>query len=192
MLMNRPFVAAQLALPGRNARREGGFTLFELIIVIILVAWLAATFFTRVLIYQEAAEKAAMEQTAGAIRSGLVIQLAGLITRGSMDDLPKLAAMNPIQVLATKPANYVGEFYQPAPGDIPRGSWYYDLKYKHLVYLVARDTYFVPDEYGNKWVRFRVKMVTNPLFSRIVDGVEKPDYGGLTLEEVKPYAWVIK
>ena len=171
---------------------KNGFTLFELIVVIIIVSVLAWSFLGRFLTLQEAAEKAAMEYTVGAIRSALNIQLAGLMTRGRMQDLPLLAAENPFNFLSGKQKNYVGEFYDAQIADIPRGSWYFDLKHKQLVYLVWRGTHFVPDAQGNKWVRFQVNLVYNDALRGAALSPATKEIGGITLEEVQPYRWVIE
>ncbi|MGH8743276.1 MAG: type II secretion system protein, partial [Burkholderiales bacterium] len=48
-----------------------GFTLIELIVVVTIISFLAAILLNRIPLYQEAAEKTAMEQTVGVIRSAL-------------------------------------------------------------------------------------------------------------------------
>ena len=170
---------------------KNGFTLLELIVVIVIVSVLAWTFLGRFLTLQEAAERAAIEHTVGAIRSALNIQLAGLMTRGRMQDLPLLAAENPFNFMTGKQKNYAGEFYDAKLADIPRGSWYFDLKHKQLVYLVWRGTHFEPDAEGNKWVRYQVRLAYNNPLPRTANSVTK-EIGGITLEEVEPYRWEIE
>jgi hypothetical protein len=156
--------------------------------VIVLVAVFAGVLLGRFRMYQEAAEKAAMEQTAGAIRSALNIRLAAMIARGKTDDIPRLAVLNPVTLLAEKQRNYVGEYYDVAGSDIPSGSWYYDLKNRQLVYLVDRGAHFVPGKDGRKWVRYRVSLVYNDDLSgaRHASGRE---VGGIAFTEVEPYTW---
>lgn len=172
----------------RSKSRSAGFTLFELIIVIILVAVFAGILLGRFQMYQEAAEKAAMEQTAGAIRSALNIQLAALIARGRTEDIPRLAALNPVTLLAEKQRNYAGEYYDTAGSDIPPGSWYYDLKNRQLVYLVDRGAHFVPDKDGRKWVRYRVGLVYNNALSGAGNAADR-EIAGIAFREVEPYTW---
>lgn len=187
---SRSGMSAMLALSPK--RRAGGFTLLELILVIILVAVFAAILLGRFLLYQEMAEKASMEQTAGAVRSALNIQVAGLIARGGTQEIPKLATLNPVIFLAEKQKNYVGEFYEAALEDIPSGSWYFDLKHKELVYLVRSGEHFVPDEKGDKRVRFKVDLVYNEDLLSSAAGSGRRELGGVVLKEVVPYTWDVR
>ncbi len=179
-----------LPLRGCAIRRTSGFTLFELIIVVIVVAIFAGILLGRFLTYQELAEKAAMEQTAGAVRSALNIQVAGLIARGRAGEIPKLATINPMRFLTDQQKNYAGEFFDIDPEGIPSGSWYFDLKHKELVYLVDRGTHFAPDGNGQKWVRYKVVVVRNEDFPALFGN--RNDVAGIALKEVKPYKWDIR
>lgn len=169
-------------------RRQAGFTLFELVLVVVLVAVLMKILLERFLIYQEMAEKVAMEQTAGALKSALNIQTAALIAGGRAEDVPKLATINPFTLLTEKQKNYVGELFKFNEGDVEPGNWYFDLKRKQAVYLVARGPHFVPDEQGRKEVRYKVEVVYNEgLF-----GDTRNTVGGVILKEVKPYVWNVR
>jgi prepilin-type N-terminal cleavage/methylation domain-containing protein len=177
-------------LPRRG--RSAGFTLFELIVVIILVAVLSAVLLGRFLTYQEMAEKVAMEQTVGAIQSALTIQLAGLIARGRMQDIPRLAKVNPMTLLSGPQKNYAGEYFTVKPGDIPSGNWYFDLKNGQLAYSVQHGAHFVADENGNKVVRYKVVLVYNNWFRTTSDEEAGKEIGGITLKEARPYSWTIQ
>lgn len=175
----------------RQWRRNRGFTLFELVLVICLVAVFSGILLDRLFKYQELAEKAAMEQTAGAIRSALAIQMAGLVTQGRADAIPALVDVNPFQFVTGRGTKYAGEYFEVTDGDITPGSWYFDLKRKELVYLVRRGEHFVSTEGETKQVRYKVKLVHNEWLAKVI-GKEKRDYvGGVVLEEVAPYNWDI-
>lgn len=174
------------------AGRAAGFTLFELVLVIILVGIFSGVLLGRFLLYQEMAEKVAMEQTAGAVRSALTIQLAGLISRGRTEDIPKLVAVNPMDLLTETQKNYVGEFYETSFDDIPPGSWYFDLRHRQLVYVVRNDAHFVPGEDGAKEVRYHVALVYNDWLRPSNGTPSLKEVGGVTLKEVRPYLWDIK
>jgi prepilin-type N-terminal cleavage/methylation domain-containing protein len=138
------------------SRRSAGFTLLELVIVICLVGIFAAVALDRFFRYQEIAEKTAMEATLGAMRSGLTLQVAARIPRGGFAALEGLAEENPVDWLAKAPPGYLGALHDPAPGKIPSGSWYFDLKNNELVYTPQRTRYLVPDTGEANGIHFRV------------------------------------
>ncbi|MBW8079196.1 MAG: prepilin-type N-terminal cleavage/methylation domain-containing protein, partial [Gallionella sp.] len=94
----------------RPPSSDRGFTLFELVVVIIIIAILAGLFLNRVMFYQELAEKTAMEQVAGTVQSALTMQYGKILTRGQASDIPAMAIDNPMHWLQRKPRNYAGEF----------------------------------------------------------------------------------
>ena len=170
-------------------RAQRGFTLLELIIVITIVSILATVLLNRLLDYQERSEKDAMEQTAGILRSALHLQVVDLIARDRLGDIPKLLNENPITWLAEKPHNYQGEYFDPAPGQIEPGSWYYDLKARQLVYLVDRGRHFLPDSTGRKAVRYEVALVYNQERQAATDIPATRQVGGVVLQLAEPYRW---
>lgn len=172
-------------------RARSGFTLIELAVVVCIVAVLAATLLNRVLFYQEQAEKAAAEQLLGTLRSALHLQIADRLLKGGDTEVARLIEQNPMDWLAEKPKNYVGEYYNPEPGLIESGNWYFDLRDKSLVYLVKSNAHLqtAPGELNK--LRFKVKGV-NALpvpASAVPASVEKPALEGVTLETVQQYSW---
>jgi general secretion pathway protein G len=86
-----------------------------------------------------------------------------------------------MDLLAQKPANYLGEFADAPSGGDPTGNWYYDTKNHFLVYLVRRADDFEPDSTGAKRVRYRVKV--------LYDNEDPRGMVGLILTPVEPYKW---
>jgi type II secretory pathway pseudopilin PulG len=171
-------------------RRHAGFTLVEVLGVLAVTAAMTSVLINRLSTYQELAEKSAMEQTAGVIRSAITIQIAGLIARGNMEDIPRLAAVNPMNLLAEKPKNYAGEVSDSQ--SVPPGNWYYDPRLKQLVYLIEHGENFVSSRGSQKLVRYRVKTVYNEGFGNASSKTARREIGGVILEEVEPYKWAIK
>lgn len=166
-----------------------GFTLIELIIVISIVAILAGLFLSRITYYQEQAEKAAMEQVAGALQSALVIRYGTLMARGAATgmELSILATDNPVSWLQEKPRNYAGEFFDPTPNAVAPGRWMFDLKSRDLIYVVDHSDYFTPGADGKKWIRFHVKLeYESPLGS--ASGGNK-ELTSTLFEPTEPYRW---
>jgi len=176
-----------------NAQR--GFTLIELIVVILIILLLTGSLLNRVWYYQEQAEKAAMEQVAGAVQSALILKFAQLITNGREADVINLVSENPTHWLMRAPPNYEGEYFDMTPAAIAPGNWAYDLKSRELIYVPLRNDHFTAGKDGLKWVRYRVRLVTDTvsaLNKRAGKKQEKMELQGVLLEPVEPYQWIIK
>jgi prepilin-type N-terminal cleavage/methylation domain-containing protein len=123
-------------------RRHAGFTLFELAITVAIIGILAAALLSRVTLYQEQAERVAMENVVGVLRSALSMKVGQMVAQGRSQDLSKLLTMNPMDLLAQKPANYLGEVDSPQMGKISRGNWYFNRKQLLLVYIARTGATF--------------------------------------------------
>ncbi|MDD5301257.1 MAG: type II secretion system protein [Gallionella sp.] len=167
---------------------EDGFSLFELIVVISIVAVLASVFLTRVLYYQEQAEKTAMVEVVGAIQTALILQYGEVMTRGKASDLAWLKNDNPMNWLQQKPRNYAGEFYDPTPPSVESGNWVFDLKSHDLIYVLNVTNNFKPGKDGKNWIRYHVSIKYEP--SRLPSLQDAPpELTGLQFEPVEPYSW---
>jgi len=166
-----------------------GFTLIELIVVIIIIVVLAGIFLTRVPLYQEQAEKAAMQQVEGALQSALVLRFGTLHARGaaSEKELSILATDNPIKWLQKVPPNYKGEYYDPSPRSVAPGNWMFDLKSRELIYVVDHAEYFKAGKDGKQWIRFRVHLEYEPALGRPESGKELVT---TLFESTEPYRWL--
>jgi len=137
---------------------QAGFTLFELIVVVCIVALMAAILFNRLRLYEEAAEKAAMQQTAAAIKSALQMRVASYMISGRDKEIENLRNENPVSWLQEKPTEYAGEFYADAYARVRPGSWYFDLTRRELIYVINLGDNFKRGSDGRKWVRYRVRI----------------------------------
>ena len=172
-----------------SSNRHRGFTLLELVVVIALVGILGAAALDRLWFYQEQAEKVVMEQTASILRSAMRLQMADLIARQEVSKIPGLAAQNPMEWLAEKPGNYLGEIRNPAPGSIAKGNWYFDSKEGVLVYLVQHGSHLAPDSTGVKRVRYRVMPVESLRTKENGGTADVIEIAGLKFVPVEPYRW---
>ena len=137
---------------GRGAR---GFSLIELVAVIVVIAVLAAVFLDRVLWYQERAEKAAMESVVGVLRGALHLQAVRRLVAGQGPELSELVDENPMTWLATRPGNYAGMRTPDAAATVPVGHWYFDVADRSLVYRLRQHRYFDAPEGERAEVKFR-------------------------------------
>jgi prepilin-type N-terminal cleavage/methylation domain-containing protein len=178
-----------------KTKSQRGFTLIELIVVITIIVLLTGTLLTRVWFYQEQAEKAAMQQVAGAVQSALVLQYAHMLTNGREADVKNLVTENPIHWLMQMPPNYAGEYFAMTPASITAGSWAFDLNSRELIYVPYRNEYFIAGKDGYKWVRYRVRLQYDPVPGSKLSGSKsrgKVELTGVVFEQVEPSQWLIK
>jgi prepilin-type N-terminal cleavage/methylation domain-containing protein len=170
-------------------KRLRGFTLIEFLVVVILIGTLGTVLLDRLLAYQEAAEKAEMEQAVGVLRSALHMQLADRLVKGGVRAVPGLRADNPMDWLAQAPPNYVGVRFAPKPGEVPRGSWYFDLSDQQLVYVPRRAEHLAPNAAGRCEVRYRVALVYEKSTQEQAISAENKEVQGVIQTLAEPYRW---
>jgi general secretion pathway protein G len=176
-------------MPAHNRQRSSGFTLIELAVVICIIAILATLLLNRLIFYSEQAEKVAMEQTLGTLRSALHLQISAYLLNGKSTQIAQLAEENPMNWLAEKPSNYVGEFYAPKDGIISTGSWYYDVPTKNLVYLAHRHDNLHVTPQGDYRLLFRARVSRNVQLAQDGDKSNNKLIDGIVLEPVVKYQW---
>jgi len=175
----------------QGRRRTVGFTLLELVVVACVISILAVVLLNRLQSYQVLAEKTAMEQTVGTIRSALNLRVAALIATNRMDALPELAAQNPMDWLAQTPANYAGAYFgDKARGSVVSGQWYFDLKDRNLVYLVHNHGGFFREDAAPAPIRFRTRLVfAAKNFPGASGQVAGKPVEGVVFEQIDPHVW---
>jgi prepilin-type N-terminal cleavage/methylation domain-containing protein len=166
---------------------QSGFTLFELVVVICVVAVMAGILLNRLRVYEEAAEKAVMQQTAAAVKSALRMRAAAYLISGSDAAIEGLRSENPISWLQEQPENYAGEFHADAYARVRPGSWYFDLGRGELVYVVNLGAHFVPGPDGRKWVRYRVRIEYDAM--PVKDAPQRKVLSAVNFAPVRPYTW---
>jgi hypothetical protein len=170
-------------------RKCVGATLLELAVVVSVLGALAFVLLDRMAYYQERAEKANMETTATTLKIALLVEFSTLMVEGRMQESPALLRRNPMDWLAPKPANYLGEFNGIAPDTLPRGNWYYNSGARELVYRVNRGRYFTPDSRGRREVRFHVKANYDGAANKERVGASPMPPSGIKLVPVEAYNW---
>ena len=164
----------------RVLKRQPGFTLFELLVIILLVSVLSLVLYDRFLGYQALAEKTAMEMTVINMRSGLRLRVAELMMEGKMDEIAGLVHENPINWLAAPPANYIGALQNPEQSAIPGNAWYFDTSRHELIYMPDRANIFAAEPRASA-VRFRVAATIQP---PVKGGSKIPKVEGVTLVRI--------
>lgn len=166
-----------------------GFSLLELVIVIVIISVLIVVAISRLIALQEAAERASMESVVGTLRSAIGIRVATHIVKQNIPGLRRLVSTNPMDQLAQLPKNYLGVFDRPDPNTLEDGNWYFDRDKGILVYLVRSKVRFKGGKDNPPRARFRIR----PVFTdrnrngRYDPGRERIE--GLSLSPVEPYTW---
>jgi len=124
--------------------RQRGFTLFELAVAIIVLGLLATVLLSRLAYYQEQAQRAAVAQMLGVLRTSLRVQALQLYLQGKQAQLPGLQRQNPLDWLEDRPPNNLGELAAPDLSKLPGGNWFFDRSDQKLVFLLMTGNIFSP------------------------------------------------
>jgi len=142
-------------------------SLLELTVVVCIIAVLVGVGLERLLRYQELAEHTSMYNMVATLRSAIHLRAAAYIATQQPGRIASLAEENPFDWLAERPHNYAGVRYDPGIGELEPGTWYYDRKSGHLLYIPRSSRYFLAGKDGRKWVRFRVEYGEAPFPSGV-------------------------
>jgi prepilin-type N-terminal cleavage/methylation domain-containing protein len=173
--------------PAVRIRTSRGFTLLELIVVISVVAITATIALDRLFGYMSQAEKAAMEYNASMIKSGLWMSAASLMMAERTSDIPALAKQNPINLLAQKPANYLGEIDGRKTDSLEGGNWFYDASKHQVIYVVGHRRYFMPEVPDDFTIRYGMKVLYGEM--ELAPGSKVTYIAGITLVPLTKYTW---
>lgn len=108
-------------------KNQKGFTLIELVVVMVILALLAAVAVPKFIELQKQAEAASVKNVLGSVRSALSLRVARALANG--EDLSTLAyngtaALNPMDdLLSNKPESYIG-VVNGNQAATPNGIWY--------------------------------------------------------------------
>lgn len=170
-------------------RKARGFSLVELLVVVVAIGILAGALLDRVLPLIGRAQRTAFMQVKVDLQTALLLAAAERITRGESATLPELANANPMTLLLNPPANYLGAFAFPEDRNLPPASWYFDEHTRHLVYRVGRYTRF----HALGGPPGRVELATEFVYAdRDGDGIfeaVRDEFEGLRLTPVHAFEW---
>jgi prepilin-type N-terminal cleavage/methylation domain-containing protein len=138
-------------------RDERGFSLLELLIVIVIISLLTVLAIDRLLKLRFEAERVMVQAVVAGLRSALYIDFAAAAAKGQMDRMDAAPGSNPMLRLSEKPETYAGEFYGPDPATFEPGTWYFDTRDRALVYIVRFAEQFVTPLSGPPRARFAVE-----------------------------------
>jgi len=173
---------------GSGRRIQYGASQLDLVLSIALIAIFVIVFLERAFYYREYAEKTAMEMTVANMRTGLRYKIADLIVNSRLSEIPTLADENPLNWLAERPVNYLGEFNSLHREGTP-GTWFYDKRNRELVYTVNNRRHFVP--YGGQdfTIRYRATRIEAPATSSSQSARAQV---WVDLVQPRGYTWVLQ
>lgn len=166
---------------------QQGFSLFELVVYLLVASILFATVLNRYREFPGEAERANFTAVLAQLKAGVNLQMMDMIAGGDWSRAEELEGSNPMDLMLEQPTNYVGAFALVEQQSMPRRTWYFDTSRGELVYLADNaDNLYVIGEGSNQpadAVRFRITSV------RAGSEAESGSWQGLTLQAVVPYSW---
>lgn len=166
-----------------------GFTLFEFVVVIVMIAILSGFLLDRVLPLIGQAERVAFLQTRQQIQSALLLEAAERVVRGESASLAGLTAANPMDLLLEPPGNYAGLISQYTSETMPRRAWFFDDDNGLLVYRPGRQARFQAINGPPDRIELRVSFVYEDRDSDGAFNASVDHFDGLRLESLHLYSW---
>ncbi|MBT8136486.1 MAG: type II secretion system protein [Gammaproteobacteria bacterium] len=121
------------------AKKQAGFSMLELIVVIGLISTLLVVALSRLAGYVREAERVAVLTMEGQIRNVLVMESAKRILNPGGPTLLALAHSNPMELMLETPVNYLGVLRPEQAREVPGRHWYFDGHNDRLVYRTGAD-----------------------------------------------------
>jgi len=163
--------------------KQHGFTLFELVVVILLVGVFMSFAIDRMLRIQIDAERVSVQQTIAALKSAIHLQTADMVVSKGLDSIKTLENTNPMNYLQELPYNYLGLKNDSQASQYQSASWYYDPKQNILVYTVKNVNYFVTSLPGTPRIRLKIDAVYQG------ENKSKDKIRGVSLKSMDDYFW---
>ena len=116
----------------RFTGRARGFSLLEIVVIMVLAMLLLSAAFVRYASIQAVAEQSAKNAVLDSLRVALTLKAAELAMREGAARVRTLEQTNPFDLLSAKLANYGGEVRQPA--DLAPATWYYSPGSGEILY----------------------------------------------------------
>jgi len=172
-------------------RARQGFSLLELLIVIVIISVLLVMAIDRLLALRFEAERVTVQSVIGAMRSGLYVEFAATAAAGRGSRIDAARGSNPMLRLAERPESYAGEFFGADPALFPPGTWYFDTRDRALVYVVRFPEQFVSPLPGPPRLRLAVEPDYDDLDRNGRFDAGRDPVRGLKLVALEPYHWKV-
>ena len=196
--------------------RDRNLSRLELVVVLLLFVLFVFFILQRAINVFAVAEKNYLDYTVANIDTALRLQSLVYFSTNKLDELDDIVNTNPMrfmelqetdelksfyedtkgakqaieQLYSIQPSNYIGELFRPELDSLKKGSWYFDLELKKLVYIVINAERFFTELEGEKRIIFSIVFDYEDVNS---DGVfeEKIDiFNRLFLQADNQYEWL--
>ena len=171
-----------------RVRKQQGFTLIELVVVIIIISGLLYFAIDRLLKLEVQAERASMQQVIGIINSAIAMTISKHIANDDIPGLRRYIDTNPMDLLAQTPPSYLGSFAERAPKLEKGAHWYFDESAHTLVYVTGSPDYFSSEGPQKGQIGFKILAVYDDKRANR-QSVAGAALAGLRLAATAPYHW---
>ena len=146
--------------------KQHGFSMFEIVVLVLLIGVLIITFIDRILRLQIDAERVSVQHMIGTLNSAVNLQVAEMVVNRGLDSIRSLENTNPLSYLSELPQSYVGIKSDAEAEQHPVASWYYDPAQNILVYKVKNKNYFETSLPGTARIRLKIELIYKEVISR--------------------------
>ncbi len=196
--------------------RDRNLSRLELVVVLLLFVLFVFFILQRAINVFAVAEKNYLDYTVANIDTALRLQSLIYFSNNKLEELGELVDSNPMrfmelqetddlksfyedtrgakqaieQLYSIQPSNYLGELFRPDLDNLKKGSWYFDVELKKLVYIVINTERFFTKLEGKKRIIFSIVFDYEDING---DGIfqEKTDiFNRLFLKADNKYEWL--
>lgn len=172
-----------------SVKNNNGFSLLELVVVIVLIIVFIGLALDQLLKWRETAEQASITQHIASLRSALKLQVSSYYAQGNIKKITELVGTNPMTMAVILPDNYLGSYQNPDLAVLPQGHWFFNTSHKTLIYKLRYPENFHSNLPGISRIRLKILLVYadknfNQQFNPGIDQIE-----GVRLTKLDEYSW---
>ena len=165
--------------------KQHGFSLFELVVVVLLVGVFMTFAIDRMLRIQIDAERVSVQHVIASLKSAVNLQAAESVVSKGLSSIRTFENTNPMNYLQELPYNYSGLKSDLGVANYPLASWYYDSQQDILVYKVKNTNYFASSLPGTPRIRLKVEAI----YQQDLIHKENNKVHGISVNSMDDYSW---